>query len=153
MLARLDRDLAPSRSSVDREGGLLRLEAPADRADLVARVATVVGEMGYVAEPFDGVPNVERWFDAAAADELSQEEARVLAERWVEDLTAEGVIDEPSRIVEAMRAALLETFRAAARTGAVEFARLDDAAFGDVLDQSEAERVQRWIERKLMLPG
>lgn len=109
--------------------------------------------MGYVAEPFDGVPNVERWFDAAAADEFSQEEARVLAERWVEDLAAEGVVDEPSRVIEPLRAALLDTFRTAARTGSVEFARLDDAVFRGPLDAAEAERVRRWIERKLMRPG
>lgn len=148
MLARLDEDLAPLRASVDREGTVLRLEGPG-RADVAARVASTVDRMGYIAAPIESAPHVSRWFGTAEVDELSQEEARVLAERWAAELAAAGVVGEPHRVIEPLRAALLEAFHSATRTGSVDAVWIDAASLRGVLDEGEAERVRRWIESKI----
>lgn len=148
MLARLDQNVKPLRASVDREGTLLRLTGPG-QPGIAARVAAIVEEMGYVAQPIETAPPVSRWFDSEEVDELSQEEARVLAGRWVEELAAEAVIEEPHRLVEPLRATLFETFRSAARTGSVEAVRIDVASLGTILGEDDVERVRRWIERRI----
>jgi C4-dicarboxylate-specific signal transduction histidine kinase len=152
VLARLDQDLAPLRSSVDREGNLLRLDGPADAADVADRVVDIVEQMGYVAEGLEKTPAVPRWFGAEEADELSQEEAIVLAERWAEGLAAEGVIADAKLLVESLRAVLIEAFRSAARTGDVVMPRIGEEAFRAVLGENQAKEVRRWIERKLLGP-
>lgn len=113
------------RSSVDREGSLLRIEGPDNVAGLAARAAGIVEQMGYVAQPMEGQSHVSRWFDLATADELSQEEARVLTHRWIDDLGAEGVVKAPHRLIDPLRAALLEAFRSAARTGSIDDLDID----------------------------
>jgi hypothetical protein len=152
VLARLDQELAPLRSVVDREGTLLRLHGPDSGADLAARVARTVEEMGYVAERGDGVPQVARWFGAAEADELSQEEAHVLAQRWVADLASARVIAQPHLLIEPLRETLLETFRSAARTGAVGEIQINYGALRSVLDEAECSALRRFIDQKLMRP-
>ena len=154
MLARLDQDLAPLRFSVDREGALLRAQAEENLPeDLTARVSAVVEEMGFFAVALaDTPPEIPRWFGFAAVDELSQEEASVLARRWIDELEAEDVIAEPRRLIETLQAVLLDTFRSAARTGMVGTPHIDETALLVVLDGSEAEAVRRWLERKLIGP-
>jgi hypothetical protein len=76
VLARLDQDLAPLRSAVNREGTFLRVHGAGDAADL--RVSEIVDQLGYVAERLEAAPSVARWFGTSDVDELSQEEASVL---------------------------------------------------------------------------
>lgn len=149
MLARLDQDLAPLRSLVDREGSLLRVGGSDGIADVAARVADIVEQMGYFAGPAGGASPVSRWYGAADADELSGEEAEVLARGWVDELASEGVVERSDRLFEPLRAALLTIFRLAARTGSVDALHVDEASLRDVLNEEEAERVGRWIDRKL----
>jgi hypothetical protein len=150
VLVRLDKELAPFRASVNREGDLLQLSGPEDRPDPQARVMDVVHQMGYFAAAIEEHPEVARWFGADDTDELSREEARVLAGRWVAELAEQKVIDAPDRLAEPLRSALVESFGVAARTGAVETIRLGRHAFAQVLSQTETDRVLEWIESKLL---
>jgi hypothetical protein len=81
---------------------------------------------------------------------LSQEETTVLAERWIEELEAGNVIPQPRRLIEPLSAALLDVFRAAARTGKVGAPHVDEFVLLAVLDASEAERVRQWLDHKLL---
>lgn len=153
VLVRLDEDLAPVRASVDGEGALLRLEGVADPAERAARVQSIVEEMGYTAEPVDDTSQVSRWFGADDVDELSRMEAQVLAERWVDELVAENLVAEPRRLIVSLRSALLRAFRTAARLGSDAEVSVDAAAFRGALDEAEAERIVRWIQRKLGRPA
>lgn len=108
------------RASVDREGNLLRLEGPAAGRDLAADVERTLSKLGYSAQPLSDPPIVTRWFGAGETDELSQEEASVLAERWIDELAT--AIEEPERLREPLRS---------------------------VLDENEVSIVQRWLRRKL----
>jgi hypothetical protein len=145
-LARLDEDLSPLRASVDREGNLLRLQGPATERDLAAEVDRVLDELGYSAQLLTDSALVSRWFGAGETDELSQEEASVLAERWIHELSAE--MKMPQRLSEPLRITLLETFRSAARTEIHE-PHIEDAALRSVLDENEVQVVQQWLRRKL----
>ena len=136
------------RASVDREGTVLRVTGPNDAA--VSSVVALVEGLGYFAQPLGSAPDVARWFGTEDVDELSQEEATVLASRWVDDLAAEGVIDEPGRVAAVLRDWLLGSFRSAARTGTVEMAPIGDASLRTVLDPSEASNVRAWLGRKLI---
>lgn len=127
---------------------MLRLEGPR-QADAASLVMAIVGEMGYVAQPLETAPPVARWFGRDEVEELSQEEARVLAERWADELAAEALIGETERLIEPLRAALLEAFRSAALTGSVDAVRIDADSIRAALTASEAEHVRLWIARKL----
>ena len=118
--------------------------------DLAARVHDIVAQLGYAAELLEDEPRVSRWFGADSVEELSREEASVLAVRWVDELTAEGVIENADRLIEPLRTVLLETFRSAARTGTIDPVHVDEALLRTVLEDAEAGRVRRWIERKLL---
>lgn len=137
---------------MDREGTLLRLEGPETTKDLPARATAIVERMGYVAEQIDAHSEVLRWFGAAETDELSEEEARVLSERWVHELTAERVIEAPERLRDPLQAALLKAFRETASTGTVERLHLDATVIRAALDEIETGRVLRWITDKLGSP-
>lgn len=144
MLARLDEELAPSRSRVNREGTLLEV-AGSDRP-VAARVVSVVQEMGFVAMPEEGAPEVERWYSAAEVEELSEEEARVLAERWIVEMRSETIPSDLAEVelVGAMKSALMSMFRRAAETGVVT---LNSEDLPD-LQSPEGRFAAKWLTRR-----
>lgn len=149
MLARLDQELAPARASVDREGSILRLTGPGDDARLLPRVANALDAMGYTAVELETAPEVPRWFGAHEVDELSREEASVLARRWVGDLAADAVVADPELLVEPLQAWLLESFRRAARSGDVSLMPIADSPLAAALDREQLETVRRWLEQRV----
>ena len=146
MLARLDEDLSPTRSSVNQEGNLLRVHG--QDVDPV-RVLAIVEEMGSIAEPIDVAPDVDRWFGTADTDDLSQQEALVLAERWTRELADEGIIGDAERVTEPLRVTLLASFRVAAQAGTIDDMPLDPTALRNALDEAEVTAVLQWMEQKL----
>ena len=137
------------RAAVDREGTVLRLSGPGGSGDVADRVAGLVGEMGFVAQPLGEAPSVPRWFHAAEVDELSSEEASVLAERFVAELTDQNVIQDAGRIAGPLRDWLLDAFRDAARSGVLDAPAVDEGMLRARLDPDDAAAVRRWLEQKL----
>lgn len=126
------------------------MQGPGEVADdFASRVVGIVQDMGYIAPPTQESHSALRWFGPAEVDELSQEEARVLADRSAAGLAAEGVVADPRPVVAPLREGLREAMRTAARPGtvAVEDLYPDLSALGAVLSQSEADEVRRWIDR------
>lgn len=148
MLARLDERLAPCRAAVNREGTLLRIEVQAGECD-EPDVLAIVQETGYFAERTADSPRVDRWFGSGDVEELSAEEADVLATRWTNDLRAEGVVATSPHLTEVLRLILLDAMRASARSGVVAVARIEPDVFSSVFDEADRRRVTSWINAKL----
>jgi hypothetical protein len=153
VLARLDEVIAPARSAADREGTLLRIAGVADQQKGINDLVIVtVNEMGFVAEKIDHLSeDVSRWYSSAEIDELSAEEARVLAERWAQELRD----DVPAGLREshlrgALEHILLSAFRQAAKTGIVQ---VDPAELRheeiEGVDSEDFEQIRQWLIRKL----
>lgn len=128
---------------------MLRL-AGLDETDPGARVLRVVEQMSYFAAPVEDGPVVERWYGVDEIDELSQEEARVLTDRWIAELSGQSVIDAPERLRAPLYDTLLLAMREAARTGTVDAIRLDRTALDTVLSPDDTARVLAWLQRKLV---
>lgn len=152
VLVRLDEELAPLRSCVNREGRVLRVSGSEIPDDLSATVSRILDQLGYVAEPLEEAPHVPRWFGADEIDALSHEEAQVLAERWCHELRNEGIIERPERLMEPLQATLLEAFVEAARSGSIDMVDIKPTEIRKILDEADTERVLRWIRNK-RLPG
>ena len=123
------------------------LEGP-DNAGDPSRVPEVVEAAGYFALPLDEPAAVDRWFRAKDVDELSKEEAAVLASRWSMELTDEAVVGDASGLVDVLAAALLDTFRRTARTGEIGAVEVDSEALRSVLPEHEARAVGVWIRTR-----
>jgi hypothetical protein len=109
--------------------------------------------MGYIAQPVEEVPNVSRWFGAAEVDELSREEAAVLAQQWATELADEGIVQDSSGLPDILSAALLASFREAARTGEIGAVDLDEEALGAAIERVEAQAVRAWIKTRTGHPS
>lgn len=105
--------------------------------------------MGYLAEPVAVTPEVSEWFSSEGVDDLSQQEASILAAQWAAELDKDDVVPAPQRLIEPLTDALLKAFRVAARTGAVDHVQIEGALLRSVLDEHETENVLRWIEQRL----
>ena len=156
MLARLDQELDPLRGAVDREGSVLRIAGRSSATEQTAidRVVEIVSTMGYFAEPIQvgDQPNVARWFGLEEVPQLSEEEARILSERWTNALGEEGVIANAERIRTPLYEALVESMRQAASTGEIGLINLDTASLRRTLDDSERQALKQWIESKVERP-
>ncbi len=151
MLARLDEELAPLRASVNREGSLLRVDGLEDDGD-ASRVVEVVESVGYLAQQTEDAPDVVRWFGTAEVDELSREEAQVLADRWSKELVEESVVHEETGVADVLRSVLVDAFREAARTGEIGRIEIDMDALRSVLGEEVARAVRAWIRTRLGHP-
>lgn len=159
MLARLDELLAPVRAAVNREGNLLRVDDfdPKETEAVVEAAASLVAEMGYFAEPISTPPGeVTRWYGVGEVDELSAEEARVLTERWTEELLRDGLVQEAERQAagDSIQSILSTIFREAAKTGVVrtDLSTLPREAPGG-LRKEVFDLVREWLVRKLASLG
>lgn len=130
---------------------MLRAEGPDDARNPV-RIAAIVESMGYIARPAEGAGPVARWFGAGALDELSQEEASILAERWTNELFEEGVVGRSAGLSSVLASALLKTFRDAARTGQIGMVDLDVSSLRQILDDEESRGVRAWVRTRLGYP-
>ncbi len=130
---------------------MLRIEGSGDRAEVSRRVVAILDEFGYVGEQVESPVIVDRWFDAASSDALSQEEAQVLAQRWTDEMLAEHVIETREPLLSLLPGMLFEGLRTAARTGATEDIkiRIDEPGLRRALDPTEAGVVIRWLRGKL----
>lgn len=156
MLARLDEGLAPARAAVNREGTLLRIDGLDTNATgaVVESTVSLVSEMSYVAEPISDPVDVIRWYEAAEVDELSAEEARVLTERWIEELLREGLIRETDRKAahKSIHSILSVIFAEAAETGVLRTDRIDAPAEPpEGVSKEVFDLVRKWLLRKLAL--
>ena len=95
------------------------------------------------------MPKVELWFGRDNIPELSEAEAEILSERWVEDLAREGLIPYAGKIREPLRDALLQSFLHAASSGHIGRIEIDTVAMRKALDPSAFEKVEKWIESKV----
>lgn len=152
MLARLD-ELTPGHWAVNREGTLLRLVAIQGQEEQIRdRVIEAISEMGFIAEETtDTVDDVSRWYSSAEIGELTAEEARVLADRWVHELLDEGSPElSEDRLRTALEEMLTSAFLKAAETGVV---RVDPEDFQyegkDPIITKELDQVRDWLTRKL----
>lgn len=161
MLVQLDNLLAPARAFVNREGTLLKIifDSPLDTGLLTDQVVRMVSEKGYFAElENEFVDRALRWFGTKEIRELSEEEANVLSERWVNELADEGVI--PALIdASSIRRALYETLLAV-MTDAAKAGTLGEAIWNPVhlktiggLTSEQTGRVQMWVGAKLGNPN
>lgn len=144
------RDLAPD-ARTDHSGGLLRFSDSGQ----VEQVRAVLKELGYQSKalPDALVPDVARWY---APDELSREEAQVLAARVVpafaSDHPAAGTVFEA--LQGRLEAALFVRFTDRGLSGTsprVERADAIAAATRDIVGADTAQAlgrfVDRWLER------
>jgi len=141
--------LSSARAAVDREGHLLRLSAPEPDGGLVARVIELMSSMGYVAEAAAEEVVPDRWYQHHEVDELSAEEASVLARRWVDSMSSAGVVPAAQRLFGPLSAVLLDTFRRAARTGIIEDIDLEDPRLRSALPDVEWLNVREWLLLRL----
>jgi uncharacterized protein YnzC (UPF0291/DUF896 family) len=151
VLARLDEVIAPARSAANREGTLLRIEGVADqRKGIGDLVIVTVNEMGFVAEKIDHlIEDVSRWYSVGEIDELSAEEARILAKRWARELRDEGLVGvDESHLRRALKEMLLSSFRRAAKTGIVQV-DLADPRGPEGIDPEAFKHIRELLMRKL----
>lgn len=159
MLARLDEVLAPARAGVNREGNLLRVNDfdPKETESVVEAAVSLVAEKGYFAERISNPPeDVTRWYGVSEVEELSAEEARVLTERWIEELLRDGLVDEAERQAasDSIQSILSTTFREAAKTGMVHTdLSIPPRAIPGGLRKEVFDLVREWIQRKLASPS
>jgi hypothetical protein len=153
VLARLDQELGPLLAAVDREGSVLRIGGRSSTTQQTAidRVVEVVSSMGYIAEPISvkDRPNVDRWFGLEEVPKLSEEEARILSDRWTKALGEEGVFADAERIRAPLYEALVESMRQAASTGEIGPINIDTGSLRRTLDDSERQALKQWIESKV----
>ena len=90
--------------------------------------------MGYVAEAAAEEVVPGRWYQHHEIDELSAEEASVLARRWVDSMSSAGVVPAAQRLFGPLSAVLLDTFRRAAR---IEDIDLEDPPLRSALPDVE----------------
>lgn len=154
MLARIDKEFHPARASVNREGTVLRLEGvdPEQVSSIKTRVISLIEETGFLAEAMPDATPVARWYSLEEADELLQEEARILAGRCVDEMRAEGALSDsesdPAR--RALEQMLLSAFREAAATGKIEIQVHRLASSGSELVSKEVlDRLLNWVSHKL----
>lgn len=155
MLARLDTELSPARAEVDHTGTLLRIsqEGTVDLA-LVERAGEVMNELGYSLEPLaphEAVP--ETWYRSERVDELSVEEAHILASRLAAEFAAgRSVAAEMQAALEAaLRPALFRAMVGARDESAGPEALLAELGqtAGAVLDPALLETFRPWLREKL----
>lgn len=67
------------------------------------------------------------------------------------ELAAEGIITDPQRLLEPLRATLLDAFREAAKTGSVDALRIDQGAIREAVGEQGADAVIRWLGDRLTI--
>jgi hypothetical protein len=153
VLARLNQELDPLLAAVDREGRVLRMAGRSSTTEQAAidRVVEVVSAMGYVAEPIpvEDRPDIDRWFGLKEVPKLSEEEARILSDRWTKALGEEGVVADAERIRAPLYEALVEFMRHAASSGEIGPINIDTPSLRRTLDDSERQALKQWIESKV----
>lgn len=92
---------------------------------MASTVKSLVSEMGHRAEALEAEPKgVERWYSRDDLDDLSMEEARVLADRLIsqmDEAEEPGLRDiDRSAALAFVQEALLSGFRSAAETGEID---------------------------------
>lgn len=147
MLARLAEETG-LQVVIDREGQILRASGQLMRSS-GSDVRSIVEQLGYFIDPLPDPPHVERWYALDQVEELSTEEAEILAKRWASELEADNVIPDAGLIVGPLRTTLERSFKHASATGVVGDIRLSLEDFGDVLSETEIRRLQSWIMSKL----
>jgi hypothetical protein len=155
VLARLDEELAPSRAAVDRGGNLLRIEGvnPQDRASVASAVISRVSEMGDRGEILDDQPmGIERWYSQDEVEELSMEEARILAGRLLAEI---GEVEDPrwkdmdpSAARGFLQETLLNGFRKAAETGEIDLRSFRPPEAFEELTPEQQRSLVDWLRSR-----
>ena len=107
--------------------------------------------MGFLAREADEGSAAHHWFGSGDVGELSEEEARVLAERWIDEFATERIVVDSQRLFEPMRATLLDAFKEAAKTGSVDALRIEPAAIREAVGEEGADAVLRWLGDRLTI--
>ncbi|MGH9196135.1 MAG: hypothetical protein ACRD1T_10390 [Acidimicrobiia bacterium] len=145
--------LENSRALVDRTGTYLKIESSG--VDVASdRAVEVLKQLGYRGEVTDRIdPEPERWYGIDEAEELSIEESRVLAERWIVEAKQEGLLDEDQATDarDPLAEVILGAIRPAATSG--EPGRLGLEALTNTLsagvNTETRERIRTWLSNKL----
>lgn len=147
--------MAQGRAAVNREGDLLRIEELQGAAPEQAVVAAVA-DMGYLVQPLDTRPeHVTRWYSREQVDELSVEEARVLAGRFKAELEREGILDaiDGSAAEGFIEETLLSGFRAAAETGEIVDSSFRHPDSYPGLTPDQQEDLIQWLRHRTEAGG